>query len=666
MLTRSTRPAEGRVARTGTLRFVGLAAVTALLASGCTGSDPGSPPGSPPGGAAAVALVAFDSCAGALRGLTRAAAPFVGPYGLPEPGYPGGVAVAAREDSGSGGAAAAPTAPQHSTTNTHEPGVDEPDLVKTDGRRLVTVVNGRLRVVDLASRRVTATLGLPDGPAEQLLLHGDRALVVIPHGAGGWGSGPAGPDEPPARPDGARFVLVNLAGAGRVLDTLTVDGSYLDARQVGAVARVVVRSGPRLRFVHPDGRRSSSAARLQNLRVVAESSIDDWLPRYELQRVGEHQQGRLVDCERVSRPATYSGSSMLTVLTLDLGGLLGTGDPVTVVADGDTVYGTASSLYVAAYQRFDGVAEPDGGSAPLPRSQPQRTEVHKFDTSAPGRPRYAASGSVEGWLLNQYSLSEHEGRLRVATTLDPGTGSCCDQASRSESAVSVLAQRGNRLAQVGRVGGLGKGERIYAVRFLGPVGYVVTFRQTDPLYTLDLSDPTRPRAVGELKITGYSAYLHPTGEGTLLGVGQEATPEGRQLGTQVSLFDVGDPARPRRIAQHHLRSGQSEVEFDPHAFLYWPASGLVVLPVITPYTAPDPDPDPARPATAGPGALVLRLRDGTLSRLGIVRHPMDADPGAGMIRRALVVGDTLWTVSDTGAKAVSSNDLSSQSWVPFT
>ena len=671
-MLRSPRPADGRVARTGTLGFVGVAAVTALLAGGCTRSA-GSPAGTPPGGTAKVALVAFDSCAGALRELTRAAAPFVGPFGLPGPGDQGGVAVAAREDSAVGGEAAAPAAPEHSSTNTHEAGVDEPDLVKTDGRRLVTVVDGRLRVVDLASRRVTATLDLPDGPAEQLLLHGDRALVVIPQSAGGWRPGPPGPQGlpgpagPDGRPDGARFVLVDLVGAGRVLETLMVDGSYLDARQVGAVARVVVRSGPRLRFVHPDGRRSSSAAREQNLRVVAQSSIDDWLPRYELQRPGERREGRLVACERVSRSVAYSGSSMLTVLTLDLGGLLGTGDPVTVVADGDTVYGTASSLYVAAYQRFDGAPEPDGGSAPLPRTQPQRTEVHKFDTSAPGRPRYAASGSVDGWLLNQYSLSEHEGRLRIATTRDPGTGRCCEQASRSESAVSVLAQRGNRLTQVGRVGGLGKGERIYAVRFLGPVGYVVTFRQTDPLYTLDLSDPTRPRAVGELKITGYSAYLHPSGEGTLLGVGQEATPEGRQLGTQVSLFDVGDPAKPRRIAQHRLRSGQSEVEFDPHAFLYWPASGLIVLPVVTPYASPDaePDPDPARPA-AGPGALVLRLRDGTLSRLGVIRHPTDADRSGGVIRRAVVVGDTLWTVSDAGAKAVSGTDLSSQSWVPFT
>ncbi len=659
------RPTAGRAAWTGTGTLVGLALVIALAVAGVVwstaGRSPDSPPGPPPGPAGAAMLAAFDSCGAALHGLTRAAAPYVGPYGLPDPGGTRvGVAVGrdgpllAADAAGAAGAAEA-TAPEHSTTTVHEAGVDEPDLVKTDGRRLLSVVDGRLRVLDLASRRVTATLAVP-GQAEHLLQHGDRALLVVPGGAGRWVPGTPFADRP-ARPDGVRLVLVDITGSGRVLETLTVDGAYLDGRQVGAVARVVVRSGPRLRFVQPDGRRSDAAARRQNRRVVEESSIEDWLPRYELEQGGEHREGRLVDCERVSRPAAYSGTAMLTVLSLDLRGPLGTGDPVSVVADGNTVYGTGSSLYVADDHR--GQPEPlqaDGSPLPAP-DRVRRTEVHRFDTTGPGRPRYAASGLVDGLLLNQYALSEHEGRLRVATTID----GCCAPASRSESVVTVLAERGTRLVRVGRIGGLGRGERIYAVRFLGPVGYVVTFRQTDPLYTLDLSDPTRPRAVGELKITGYSAYLHPAGEGRLLGVGQEATAEGRQLGTQVSVFDVGDPARPRRIAQQQVGSGQSEVEHDPHAFLFWPASGLLVVPVIAPYEQPGP----AGPRPAVGGALVLRLDGQRLDRLGVLSHPLDAGPGDGQVRRSLVAGDTLWTVSRAGAMATSVDDLSDREWVPF-
>ena len=144
----------------------------------------------------------------------------------------------------------------------------------------------------------------------------------------------------------------------------------------------------------------------------------------------------------------------------------------------------------------------------------------------------------------------------------------------SESTVYVLRQDGRSLDVVGKVGGLGKGERIYSVRFVGATGYVVTFRQTDPLYTVDLRDPAKPTVTGELKITGYSAYLHPAGDGRLLGIGQEATEQGRIQGTQISLFDVRDPAKPNRLAQYHVQGAHSEAEFDPHAFLYWPQTGL--------------------------------------------------------------------------------------------
>ena len=108
----------------------------------------------------------------------------------------------------------------------------------------------------------------------------------------------------------------------------------------------------------------------------------------------------------------------------------------------------------------------------------------------------------------------------------------------------------------------------------------MTFRQVDPLYTIGLADPTAPKVLGQLELLGYSAYLHPIADGLLLGVGQDATPEGRTKGVQVSLFGVGDPAHPKLLAQHALgAASSSQVEFDSHAFLYWAPRQLVVLPV---------------------------------------------------------------------------------------
>ena len=146
--------------------------------------------------------------------------------------------------------------------------------------------------------------------------------------------------------------------------------------------------------------------------------------------------------------------------------------------------------------------------------------------------------------------------------------------------ITILEPQDSELVVVGMVAGLGKGERIYSVRFIEETAYVVTFRQTDPLYTVDLSDPSDPKVLGELKILGYSAYLHPLGDDLLLGVGQDADERGRVEGTQVSIFDVSDPANPERIAQLTLAKGSnSAVEYDHRAFLYWDPASLAVIPI---------------------------------------------------------------------------------------
>ena len=184
---------------------------------------------------------------------------------------------------------------------------------------------------------------------------------------------------------------------------------------------------------------------------------------------------------------------------------------------------------------------------------------------------------MSGYLLSQWSLSEFGGVLRVVSTETPawwGTG------AESESFLTTLREQDGALVQEGRIGGLGKGERVYAVRFVGNTGYVVTFRQIDPLYTLDLVDPAHPRVIGELTISGYSAYLHPIGEDLLLGIGQEADEAGHPLGTQLSIFDVSDLRHPTLLHRAPLGQGWSEAESDHHAFLFWPKTGLVVVPFV--------------------------------------------------------------------------------------
>ena len=663
-----------------------------------------------------VALVRFNNCGDALRNLRAAASSAIGAgefaarVGPRSAGNAAGASQGSAAASGPGQVSGEAAPGSYSGTNTATAGVDEPDLVKTDGRRIVAVIGGALRVVDAQTRQLTGVLDLSSGtnfsglmPAN-LLLAGNHALVLfnpapygvegppVSAGAASYGApaGSSGAASPASAMPiiGPRLALVDLStGAPRIISEYTIDGTLVDARQVGSVARVVVQSMPRIYFPPVTG--SSAPAGAASYRAaIAHAELSRWLPRYAVTTGGVRRTGR-VGCASTSHPASavYSGNSMLTVLTFDLSGIsLGDGGPVTVVADGDTVYSDGASLYVASRQwTAPPMTGTTGTSVPVTqsasgqpdaptRAAPQYTAVYKFSIAGPGRPVYEASGTVPGWLLGssgtaQYSLSAWNGALRVATTSYGAFTAGYEQPP--QSAVYVLEQVGDQMAIIGKAGGLGAGEQIYAVRFSGPVGYVVTFRQTDPLYTLDLSDPAQPKVTGELRLNGYSAYLYPVDATRLIGVGQNTTVLGQTTGTQISLFDVSDPAAPVRLAAHDLRFGHSEAEFDPHAFLYWPDGRLLVIPVQQPYgTTPVVQGGPAQGDAVGSwpvsAALVLHVGDHGFRVVGTITHPVTpSDTAAGQIRRSLIAAGALWTLSDAGLKANDIATLTPLAWVPF-
>ena len=629
--------------------------------------------------------------------MRTAAEASVGPYGLPGlassvngTAYPAAAAGAPRAAAEAGAAAAAPAAvPAYSGTNDYVAGVDEPDLVKTDGRRIVTVASGILEVIDAASRTVTGRLDLSaagEGIAYQpanLLLSGDHALVLTSGGPAAGGATSSGGSPRPV--DGSRLLLVDLAGRPSVMSSYVIEGSLIDARQIGPAVRVVISTQPRLDFPAQPESTSNGERVAANQAVISRAGLDAWLPQYEETSGGVTSTGHIA-CSAVSGPASYSGANLLTVLTFDLtSDALGSGNGVSIVADGNTVYGTDTSLYVAGDERWlaeastadAGSGMPAGGAASTPgRAARQQTDIYRFDITSPGPPRFAAGGSVPGYLIDQDALSEWQGYLRVATTTGTSwaraDGPPAD-AQASSSAVYVLSTRGPVMRLAGHVTGLGRTERIYSVRFMGPVGYVVTFRQTDPLYTVDLSDPAQPRVRGSVALTGFSAYLHPASDTRLIGIGRQADAMGHVGGTQVSLFDVSDLAAPTRLATFALTAAISSAEFDPHAFLYWPGSRVMVVPLQATGMAPGvpvpPDGAAQSPDAPQSGALVLRIDDSGITETGFVTQPDTTSttgyPGYSPIERSLIIGQTLWTISTAGARASDLTTLRQQGWVPF-
>lgn len=551
---------------------------------------------SPPDGVEfASTLRNFDDCDALLAHIRAEAMSRVGPYGLDDNRFgPFVGARAAAEEAEAAiataaaeSAAAAPAAdsefddaggPDFSGTNVQVSGVDEPDIVKTDGRRIITVRDGTLTVVDVSGDEpaITGRVLLGERWGGELLLHGDRVLIINNH----YGSiGPLSSDVGGGRysRDIAIIDEILLDGTPRRGRSLQVEGRYVSSRSIDGTARVVIVSHPdELPFVYPRNAAGEPIAADANRRVVAQSTLEHWLPDYRVvsSEGSVTEEGLILACDRVYVPSQFSGFGTLAVLTFDLDEPLTLGDGASTFAAGETIYASHQNLYVATNTWLP-VGFPQDESRWGDIDERYRTSIHKFSLTPGGPAVYEASGSVKGHLLNQFSLHEFDGHLFVAVT----DGSPWNANRRSESLIFALAQKDEVLAVVGSVGDMGRGERIYSVRYIGDRAYVVTFRQVDPLYVVDLADPTAPAVLGELKIPGYSAYLHPVGDGLLVGIGRDADDTGRIQGFKASLFDVSDPAKPAEIDTWTLANAESGVEWDHRAFLWWAPEQLMIVPV---------------------------------------------------------------------------------------
>lgn len=495
-----------------------------------------------------------------------------------------------------------------SGTNNQVDGVDEGDRVKTDGRHLFTLAGDG---VDIVAAWPATELGVvshiaTEGTEQSLFLHGTRLTVISQESA--WSPAGGGRFSSLVRWYGnwqsrVNVTVIDVSDVTQpaVLEKTSLDGWLVDARAIDGRVMLVtqdtldipapeviaipmevqvpvdpvpapavgdplptVMPGPfeitgGTRYVYEDA--AAYRARLE--KAWAGTA----LPRYSTTVADQTTGGELVQAGHAYVPVDPADGGLLSVTSFDITDDTAGLDATTAVAGvSGSVYASTSNLYVSAGHVGNWWDDTDAGTT---------TNIYQFDLGRAEAP-LVAMGAVPGLTLNQFSLDETDGLLRVATTSNFG-----DNAS---SGVYVLAAAAGNLQTVGSLGGLARGERIYSVRFVGDVGYVSTFRQVDPLFVIDLANPARPRVVGELKVPGFSSYLQPLDDTHLLGVGRDVDPDtGRVRGLQLSIFDVGDPARPRRTATYTFEGdgwqSWSAALWDHHALSWFPKEGILALPV---------------------------------------------------------------------------------------
>jgi len=471
-----------------------------------------------------------------------------------------------------------------SGTTLQEQGVDESDVIKTDGAHLYLIDDSQfdhsiVRIVsmeDPANMAVVASVELT-GAGRDLYLIGDR-LVALTATYGGFyysdGFAIGGPDiafgemgiEPGPgiipeleRPKTIVSVIDITERNNPTIETeASFEGNAVSSRMIDGVLHLVVANYPQFYFdILPLGTDDVASVEL---------TADALLPDFEtVGPDGETRSGDVVSAGAVYHPVAEDGFGIVTLISMDVtaGGEF---TSLGVLAQPGLVYASTDAIYLTDTQ-YDFTGE-----------LRETTNLYKFALGEDGV-ALTASGQVPGRVLNQYSMSEFEARLRIATTVGPIFDE--NGVSQSSNNVYVLEQVDDALNVVGSIEGIAPGETIQAARFVGNRGFVVTFEQIDPLFTLDLSEPTNPVVVGELKVPGFSTYIVPMDENHLLTVGQHIPENSFSLGVQLSIFDITDFADPQLLHNEVVGEGDawSEALWNPKAFTWFAQRGLVAVPV---------------------------------------------------------------------------------------
>lgn len=544
----------------------------------------------------------------------------------------------------------------YSDTNVQVRGVDEGDSVKTDGHYIYRIQNGQVGIVEAyppTKMALTATLKFDNGftPTE-LYVQGGRLVVIGQSWRADENPAPLVKDEAAKMaiwwPTGESLTLArvyNIADRAhpRLEREIAFSGSYLASRRLGQSVYLTARQYPRYFFRdYLAVARKNNAADSEPLLTRANT-----LPRVQDSAVDGGKEQALPLQQLYYFPG-FVEPDYVTVVGFRLDQPEQPADVKAYLGAGDIVYASSDHLFLSAadYSAVDAANQAETVPA---------THIYKFALKG-GTTEFRQAGTVPGVPLNQFSLDEHQGYFRIATTVNRWSWDGTTSQNQSWNNLYTLDSAMNL---VGRLEHLAEGERIYAARFMEERAYLVTFAQTDPLFVIDLSMPEAPKLLGELKIPGFSNYLHPYDADHLLGIGQDVTDGGdgftQTRGVKLALFDVSDPTQPKET--HSLVIGESGTYspalYDHKAILFDQARHLLGFPIEeTAQSAKDPWPVPV---FQGAQLYEVDLVSG-FRKKAAVSHLEDAASydWYHYVQRLLTIGDQLYTLSEARIQA---NDL---------
>lgn len=529
----------------------------------------------------------------------------------------------------------------YSRTNIQVEGVDEADIVKTDGRRIYLALGGRVLIVRAyppEDAYVASEIHL-NGTVSGLFINNGRLAIIsggdriyyakIREGEGYredrevWSISPQ---------TSVLVYDVENSEAPTLIRNVTLSGVYFNSRMIGDYIYVLV----------------SSPAYL----VDDEPILPEILDGTRIVRIDPTQ------IYYSNNSDFYNAFTVIAAINIR--------DPDEIITHETFLFGYASCIYVSLNNVYVAVPRYFGSAS---------TEIYRIRIEG-GRIIYEASGIVPGTILNQFSMDEYSGYFRIATMTNQEI-MVRDLSGRAMITTSTNVYVLNmNLTVVGRLEGLAPGEYMYSARFMGDRCYLVTFKKVDPLFVISIEDPANPRVLGKLKIPGYSNYLHPYDEHHLIGIGKW-TVEAEEgdfawyQGVKISLFDVSDVEHPKEIDSFVIgdRGTESPVLYDHKALLFDKKLNLLAMPVLVAEIDESKYPDGVPPYICGDyvwqGLYIFNITENGIVLRGRITHISDPEEflesgywfySEYTIERALYIDSILYTIS---TKIIKMNNLES-------